>query len=658
MPYTNIPNMGLWATYMSKIGINPNLYAPLRHALIECSFFNIAFDGKDIDYKELINQEQQAIASNIDCLMIPCIRENNIASLLNKGYIPIPSFFNSIVKLSCEWQVHLKNSLSSRSCRDTMNEIREIEQNYVTEWIPLKDIVRNKSILTKIVGLYIQHAQKFDYPAIMYTQEILEHLENSIYSQGSSEVVTAKNANELYKVVNQALADGIRINACREGEWSFGEYVILGTHFHKFEKGDLKKIMHELMLKGAEFHDRLLKNKLIGETYNELEKEVQPKIDKQLEELKKAGENAVREGAVIDVRIDNETFFMELSKDSRIEVAKLIEGTRNLGLNKGLVKLGSNIIKAGNSHIEVKNGKEGTRNYVDMSDNSSFEITFYTSIGNLRIKMYHDKEDQVQVKAIDQEMWSELQKRNEPIGKGCLFGGMAVEEVLRIGSFTRCGVWNKEQVTEEIKESSKNETLSWVDRTRVDMTTNDPNSISYKVREEIRNCRLKLGYTQKDLARKIGVKYWLILQYEKGNRKIPIKKLYALAEALSVSIIDFIPEQRASKRCFENEGKEILNLARKYKEVKDQELSEILYLLTKFIRVSEEKSGKAVKIEIAKGLIKVGVSVDVISRATNLSIGEYEEKKNPIDSITYKIGQRVKEWRLRREYTQVDLASK
>ncbi|MBD0391923.1 hypothetical protein IC220_05700 [Wolbachia endosymbiont of Pentalonia nigronervosa] len=183
MPYTNIPNMGLWATYMSKIGINPNLYAPLRHALIECSFFNIAFDGKDIDYKELINQEQQAIASNIDCLMIPCIRENNIASLLNKGYIPIPSFFNSIVKLSCEWQVHLKNSLSSRSCRDTMNEIREIEQNYVTEWIPLKDIVRNKSILTKIVGLYIQHAQKFDYPAIMYTQEILEHLENSIYSQ-------------------------------------------------------------------------------------------------------------------------------------------------------------------------------------------------------------------------------------------------------------------------------------------------------------------------------------------------------------------------------------------------------------------------------------------------------------------------------------------
>jgi len=180
---------------------------------------------------------------------------------------------------------------------------------------------------------------------------------------------------------------------------------------------------------------------------------------------------------------------------------------------------------------------------------------------------------------------------------------------------------------------------------------------NYNVGQQVRSCRLAKGYTQKDLAEKIGVKYWVILQYEKGNRRIPIERLYAIAETLSVSVIDLIPVSN-KKECFKEEEEKILNLARKYKGIKDQELREILYLLTKFIRVSEEKSGKAVKIEIAKGLIKVGVSVDVISRATNLSIGEYEEKKNPIDSITYKIGQRVKEWRLRREYTQVDLASK
>ncbi|MFT4314316.1 MAG: hypothetical protein AB3P11_04410, partial [Wolbachia pipientis] len=50
-----------------------------------------------------------------------------------------------------------------------------------------------------------------------------------------SEVVEAKSASELYKVVDQALATGMRINACNDGEWSFAEYVVLGTHFHKLE---------------------------------------------------------------------------------------------------------------------------------------------------------------------------------------------------------------------------------------------------------------------------------------------------------------------------------------------------------------------------------------------------------------------------------------
>ncbi len=185
-------------------------------------------------------------------------------------------------------------------------------------------------------------------------------------------------------------------------------------------------------------------------------------------------------------------------------------------------------------------------------------------------------------------------------------------------------------------------------------------SLSYKVRQEIRNRRLMLGYTQKDLASKIGTEYQVILQYEKGTRKISIKKLYAIAEALSTSARVLVSEQTVSKRCFENEGEEILNLVRRHKEIKDQELREIFYLLTKFIRISEERSGKAVKIEVARGLVKVRVSVDIISRTTDLSIGEYgnEEKKIRIDSIPYKVGQRIKKWRLRRGYTQEDLANK
>ncbi|MDE5059370.1 WO male-killing family protein Wmk [Wolbachia endosymbiont of Drosophila burlai] len=177
-------------------------------------------------------------------------------------------------------------------------------------------------------------------------------------------------------------------------------------------------------------------------------------------------------------------------------------------------------------------------------------------------------------------------------------------------------------------------------------------SLDCEVGQKVKSWRLERGYTQKDLAEKVGVKYWAILQYEKGSRKIPIKKLYAIAEALSVNVKGLVCGETLpnEKRYFEDE--EILNLVKGYK---DEELSEVFYLLTKFIRLSEERSRKAVKIEAARGLMKVGVSAHVISRTTNLSIGEYEENKI---SVPYKVGQRIKEWRLIRGYTQKDLANK
>ncbi|WP_425384977.1 WO male-killing family protein Wmk [Wolbachia endosymbiont (group A) of Sturmia bella] len=181
-------------------------------------------------------------------------------------------------------------------------------------------------------------------------------------------------------------------------------------------------------------------------------------------------------------------------------------------------------------------------------------------------------------------------------------------------------------------------------------------SIRHQIAQKVRRWRLKQGYTQKDLAKKIGTTYQVILQYEKGTRRISIKKLYELAEALSTIARDLACGQEVSNE-ERYEEEEILNLVRRHKEIKDQELRETFYLLTKFIRISEEESGKVVKIEVAKGLVKEGVSAHVISRTTNLSVDEYDNDEKKI-SIPYKVGQRVKEWRLRRGYTQEDLASK
>ncbi|MCA7011008.1 hypothetical protein [Wolbachia endosymbiont of Tribolium confusum] len=267
-----------------------------------------------------------------------------------------------------------------------------------------------------------------------------------------SAVVRAKSPNELHKVVDEALAAGARLNACNDGEWSFAEYVVLGTHFHRLERSDRKKLIRKLMLSGAEFHDTLLENKLIGEIYNELQPEVQPQIDKRLEELEKAGESAVQEGSLIDLEIDNTTSYIEFSDDSKVEVAKILR------------ELGSNILKIGNDAVEVKSEKGGIRNYTDISDGSSIMLEFPTSIGKLNIILYYDvkKYDQVQLRVENKEMWAELQKRGEEIGKNCLFGGVKLKEVVERGNFTRCGIWNEKYA---IKEISNDEVLSsWVNR--------------------------------------------------------------------------------------------------------------------------------------------------------------------------------------------------
>ncbi|WP_386086893.1 helix-turn-helix domain-containing protein [Wolbachia endosymbiont (group A) of Norellia spinipes] len=185
---------------------------------------------------------------------------------------------------------------------------------------------------------------------------------------------------------------------------------------------------------------------------------------------------------------------------------------------------------------------------------------------------------------------------------------------------------------------------------------NYSNFLYYKVvGQKVRSCRIAKGYTQKDLAKKISVTYQIVLQYEKGTRKISIEKLCAIAKVLSINITDLIPVSN-EKICFEDKGEEILNLVRKYKTINDQELRKVFYLLTKFTRVGEKSSKKAEKVKIAKGLVKAGISVDIVSQAIGLSADECVEEK--IGSIYCKIGKKIKEWRLVREYTQKDLAKK
>nr|WP_231115887.1 helix-turn-helix transcriptional regulator [Wolbachia pipientis] len=181
-------------------------------------------------------------------------------------------------------------------------------------------------------------------------------------------------------------------------------------------------------------------------------------------------------------------------------------------------------------------------------------------------------------------------------------------------------------------------------------------NVSYGMGRKIENCRLMRGHTQTGLASQIGLTYKEVNSYENGYISIPIEVLYIIAKALSASVTDLLPESVVVRE-YKDEDEEILYLTKIYE---NQKLGKIVPSLVRFVHISEKINQEEARLEVAKNLVKEGVSVDIVSQATSLSIYEYDNKEREIctDSIYYRIGQRIREWRLIRRYTQKDLADK
>ncbi|WP_425384683.1 WO male-killing family protein Wmk [Wolbachia endosymbiont (group A) of Sturmia bella] len=181
-------------------------------------------------------------------------------------------------------------------------------------------------------------------------------------------------------------------------------------------------------------------------------------------------------------------------------------------------------------------------------------------------------------------------------------------------------------------------------------------NVSYGIGQKIENCRLMRGHTQIGLAGQVGLTYQEVNSYENGYTPIPIGVLYVIARVLSVNAVDLLPKP-ITVREYKDEDEEILYLTKIYE---NQKLGKIVPSLIRFVHISEKINQEEARLEIAKNLVKEGVSVDIISQATGLSIYEYDNTEREIctDSIYYRVGQRIREWRLIRRYTQKDLADK
>lgn len=296
----------------------------------------------------------------------------------------------------------------------------------------------------------------------------------------SDKVFRAQNMAELEKIVNDAIKSGVRLNYSLSqdffsgNEYTFTDYVM--KKISELEKNPkvASSIICQLVSKGAVFGNTVDANTLTSEFKEHktnLKKAYRDYISnshKFIEIAKSATNSELK-----DARVDNSVFYLEYSKDSKIDIIKITDGARDLGLTDGDVKCGRNIVKIGNSEVEIQT-EDGIRNYTDLTEGSSIVLTFYTSLGNVDVRLYPDVQNKskIIVEVSDrEEILEKFKGREEELGNDCELGNYWVYDAIEQGYFERSGGLMRPEV---ISESNN----KWTEREELRRTSDPKREVS------------------------------------------------------------------------------------------------------------------------------------------------------------------------------------
>ncbi|WP_338406652.1 ankyrin repeat domain-containing protein [Wolbachia endosymbiont (group A) of Longitarsus flavicornis] len=285
----------------------------------------------------------------------------------------------------------------------------------------------------------------------------------------SDKVFQAQNMAELEKIVNDAIKSGVRLNYSLSqdffsgNEYTFTDYVM--KKISELEKNPkvASNIICQLVSKGAVFGNKVDANTLTSEFKEHktnLKKAYRDYISnshKFIEIAKSATNSELK-----DARVDNSVFYLEYSKDSKIDIIKITDGARDLGLTDGDVKCGRNIVKIGSSEVEIQT-EGGIRYYTDLTEGSDIVLTFYTSLGNVDVRLYPDIQDKskIIVKVSNrEEILEKFKDRKEELGNDCALGEDLVYDAIENGYFERSGgLMRPEVITESNNKWTEREEL-------------------------------------------------------------------------------------------------------------------------------------------------------------------------------------------------------
>ncbi|MGL9717912.1 MAG: hypothetical protein ACR5K9_04395 [Wolbachia sp.] len=212
----------------------------------------------------------------------------------------------------------------------------------------------------------------------------------------------------------------------------------------------IHNIVRDLLLKGGKvkrhlfYYDRISHattafiNYSSGESFDQYlsdkYKEIKSRLKGVVYESVVNKSNKIQEDE-LEVEMDNGHFYIKYMQDSIVEPARI---TNSQEMKKSGLKVC--VLQIGESTIKFES-KEGKRNYADLTDKSDIVLTFYTSLGELEVRLYPDKQnkDLIRVEVTNQDLLERLKDCKEEVGKNCLFGGVPVIQAIEKGGFTRSG---------------------------------------------------------------------------------------------------------------------------------------------------------------------------------------------------------------------------
>ncbi|WP_353274125.1 ankyrin repeat domain-containing protein [Wolbachia endosymbiont (group A) of Ennomos erosarius] len=272
------------------------------------------------------------------------------------------------------------------------------------------------------------------------------------------EVGAAQDMKKLEQVVNKAIESGVRFNflihpgkMMYQDTYNFTDCVMKKISALKKSskvENDIEVasgIVCKLVSKGAVLHN--LSSIDVIDTLESEFKDHKTNMKKAHEEyvnntlkfmeIVKSAAN----GKVKNAKIDNSTFYLEYSENSNIDVAKITDGARDLGLTQGEIEYGRDIIKIGKSEVEIITQK-GIRYYTDLADGSDIILTFSSSLGELEVNLSPDKKDKDKIiveVSNKKEILEKFKDCKEELGKNCSLGGYLVYNAIEKGYFERFG---------------------------------------------------------------------------------------------------------------------------------------------------------------------------------------------------------------------------